>query len=355
MAVLSSSAAAGADPGTTEERAARAQRRSSRWDRGTRAGLAAAAFVPALALAFLAYQLAREAYPSIVFNGLHFFTTKVFSPGRAYATGVEVHNGYKALSGARFGILPLLWGTLMSSLIALALALPVSVGGAIFLVERLPRRLQGLLGVFLELLAGIPSVVFGLWGVATFGPLLARDVEKPVASLGLPWLSGVVAPTGQGLLTASVVLAVMIVPIVAATTRELVGAVPATAREGAVALGLTRSESVRLVTLPYIRTGVMAAALLGWGRAVGETIAVLLISGDILNTYPHSLFATFTTMAATIAGLLDSALQDSTGMAVRALAEVGLVLLAVTVVTNFVGRRLSRRLAGPGLPVGRGV
>lgn len=308
-----------------------------------------------MALVFLAYELIRQAYPSILFNGTSFFTTKVFSPGSAYATGVEVHNGYKAVKGAHFGILTLMWGTLVSSLIALAIAVPVSVGGAILLVERLPRRLQGPLGVFLELLAGIPSVVFGLWGLATLGPVLARDVYKPVASLGIPWFDRAIAPTGQGLLTASLVLCVMIIPIIAATTRELIRSVPQTTREGAVALGLTRSESVRLVTVPFIRTGVLAAALLGWGRALGETIAVLLISGYNLNGYPQSIFAAFTTMAATIAGFLDGAIQDPTGMAVHALAEVGLVLLFVTVVTNFAGRLITRRLATPGLPIGRGV
>ncbi|MGH9078186.1 MAG: phosphate ABC transporter permease subunit PstC, partial [Acidimicrobiales bacterium] len=330
-------------------------RRARCWDVGARAGLAVAALVPGLLLAFLAYQLVKQAYPSIVFNGTHFFTTNVFSPGSPYATGVQVHHGYQALKGARFGILPLLWGTLVSSVLALAIALPVSVGGAIFLVERLPRRLEGPLGIVLEMLAGIPSIVFGLWGVVTLGPVLARDVYKPISSLGIPWLTGAIAPTGQGLLTASLVLAVMIVPIVAATTRELIRSVPDTSREGAVALGLTRSEAVRLVTLPAVRTGVLAAALLGWGRALGETIAVLLISSDNFNGYPQSIFATFTTMAAGIASFLDGAIQDPTGMALHALAEVALVLLAVTLLTNFAGRLIAARLGGIGLPVGRGI
>ena len=326
-----------------------------RSDTAARVGLAVAGFVPGLALAFLAYELIRQAYPSIAFSGTRFFTTKVFSAGSAYATGVEVHNGYKAVHGARFGILPLIAGTMMSSLIALVMAVPISVGGAIMLVERLPRRLQGPLGVFLELLAGIPSVVFGLWGITTLGPALARDIYRPVASLGIPWFDSGIASTGQGLLTASLVLCVMIIPIIASTTRELIRSVPQTTREGALALGLTRSESVRLVTVPFVRTGVLAAALLGWGRALGETIAVLLISGDILDKYPHSIFDSFSTMAATIAGLLDGAIQDPTGMAVHALAEIGLVLLAVTLLTNFAGRLITRRLATPGLPIGRGV
>lgn len=322
-------------------------------DRALRAILAVAALVPTAALAFLAYDMLKSAYPAIVFNGWHFFTTKKFTMGNLYGS-TEVRNGYKAAHGASFGVLPLLFGTVVSSLIALLLAVPVAVGGAILLVEKMPQRVQGGLGVFLELLAGIPSVVFGLWGIYTFGPLLSRTVYKWIAALGIPWLSG---PTGagQGLLTASVVLAVMIIPIVASITRELVRAVPEVSKEGAYALGLTPTETVRFVTIPYIRSGLIAAAILGWARALGETIAVLVISGDALNIYPHNIFAPFSTMAATIAAFLDSALTDSTGMALHALAEVGLVLLGLTLFTNFAGRLVARRFSDTGLPVGRGV
>jgi phosphate transport system permease protein len=241
----------------------------------------------------------------------------------------------------------------VSSLIALVLAVPISVAGAILLVEKIPRRFQGALGVFLELLAGIPSVIFGLWGVYTFGPFMARDVYRWISDLHIPWLTGAVG-SGEGLLTASLVLTVMIIPIIAATTRELVRSVPVLTKEGAVGLGLTGSESVRLITLPFIRTGVIAASFLGWGRALGETIAVLLISGDISTNYPHNIFSPFSTMAATIAVSLDSALGDSTGMAVHVLAELSLVLLAITLITNFIGRIITSRLGG-NLPVGAGI
>ena len=305
-------------------------------------GLAVAAFIPGVALACLAAEMIWQAYPSIRDNGTSFFTGHVFA----------ISSGYSGT--ASFGILPLLWGTLISSLIALAIALPVAVGGAILLVERIPKRLQGPLSVFLELLAGIPSVVFGLWGVFTFGPLLSRDIYKPISKLGLPWLSSGVTPNGSGMLTASLVLCVMIIPIIASTTRELLRSVPQTSKEGAVALGLNGSEAVRVVTLPFVRTGVIAAAFLGWGRALGETIAVLLISNNNANGYPHSIFAGFTTMAATIAQDLDTAL--TVPAALHALAEVGLVLLAVTLITNFIGRLIAQRFGGgAGLPVGRGV
>jgi len=334
----------------------RARRRSelTQRDRFVRGVLGIAAIIPTFALAFLAYQMVKSAFPAIVFNGWHFFTTKQFSLGNQYATTFEVHHGYKAPQGASYGILPLLFGTLISSLIALLFAVPISVAGAILLVERMPLRVQGFLGVFLELLAGIPSVIFGLWGIYTFGPFLSRTVYRWIADLNIPWLRG---PTGagEGLLTASLVLSVMIIPIIASITRELVRSVPPLAKEGAVALGLTPSEVVRFVTIPYIRTGVIAASILGWARALGETIAVLIIGGDLLGSYPKSIFDPFSTIAATIAALLDSALTDATGMAVHALAEVGLVLLVVTLATNLGGRLLTRRFSDAGLPVGRGV
>ena len=317
-----------------------------------RAVLLVAGVVPTAALAFLTYQMVRQAIPAVRFNGWHFFQTQTFDLGNQYGNP-QVRHGEHALPKAQFGVLAMLFGTLVSSLIALVLAVPVAVGGAMVLVEKLPERLQGPLGIFLELLAGIPSVVFGLWGVYTLGPLLHRTVFRWISDLGIPWFK-LTTGNGQGLATASVVLAVMIIPIIASITRELVRAVPVVAKEGAVALALTSSESVRYVTMPYIRTGVVAAAILGWARALGETIAVLLISGNKLGI-PHSVFDPFTTMAAGIAALLDGALQDSTGMDIHALAEVGLVLLVVTMVTNFGGRLLSRRFSDAGLPVGRGV
>lgn len=334
---------------------ARARRRSELTgrDRVVRGFLAVAGVVPTAALAFLTYQMVKSAYPAIVFNGWHFFTSRTFTIGNLYGNVVSKH-GYKAPAGASYGIGPLLFGTLISSLIALVLAVPVSVLGAILLVEKLPDRVQGTLGIFLELLAGIPSVIFGLWGVYTFGPFLSRTVFRWISDLGIPWFNGRTG-NGEGLLSASVVLAIMIIPIIASITRELVRAVPEISKEGAAALGLTPVETVRFVILPYIRTGVIAAAILGWARALGETIAVLIISGNALSTYPHSVFDPFSTIASTIAAFLDSALTDATGMAVHALAEVGLVLLVVTMITNFGGRLIANRFSDEGLPVGRGI
>jgi phosphate transport system permease protein len=323
-------------------------------DRVVRSVLGVFALLPAAALVFLAYQMFKLAYPAIVFSGWHFFS-KSFTIGNQYGTGsLQDHHGYKAQPGASFGVLEMLFGTVVSSGIALVIAVPVSVGGAIFLVERLPLRYQGTLGAFLELLAGIPSIVFGLWGYLTFGPFLARDVYPAITDLGIPWFKGPVN-NGQSVATASLVLAVMIIPIIASTTRELIRSVPELTKEGAVALGLTPSESVRLVTMPFVRTGIVAASILGLARALGETVAVLFISGASLSGYPHSIFAQFSTMAASIANILDAALTDGTGMALHALAEVGLLLLVITLIANFGGRLIATRLGGGGLPVGRGV
>ena len=353
---MATTTATPAAPSPEKPLSERARRRSefTTGDLFVRAALGVMALLPAAALVFLAYEMFRQAYPAIVFNGTHFFTSTKFDIGNQFSTGaLEVHHGYKAQPGASFGVLLMLFGTLVSSLIALVIAVPVSVGGAIFLVERLPPRLQGPLGISLELLAGIPSVVWGLWGYLTFAPVMARDVYPYLADLHIPWITRPIQ--SQNVLTTSLVLAVMIIPIIASTTRELIRSVPALSKEGAVALGLTRSESVRLVTIPFVRTGILAASLLGWARALGETIAVLFISGASLSGYPHSIFQSFATLASSITNILDSALTDGTKMALHSLAEVGLVLLAITLITNFAGRLVTSRLAGPGLPVGRGI
>lgn len=324
-------------------------------DQVVRMVLLVAAILPTLALAFLAYQMIKSAYPAIVFSGWDFFSTKSFSVGTGgYNTTLVHRHGYTASGGASFGILTLLFGTFVSSIFALIIAVPVAVGGAILLVEKLPARVADIFGVFLELLAGIPSVVYGLWGYLTLAPLLARHIYVPISNLGIPWFTKQ-ASSGQGLLTSSLVLSLMIIPIIASTTRELVRSVPTLTKEGAVGLGLTNSETVRLVTLPFVRSGVVAATFLGWGRALGETLAILMISGNFTNNFPNSIYAPFSTMAASIARLLDAALSDPTGMSVHALAYVGLVLLIITLVTNFIGRLIASKFSGVALPVGAGL
>ena len=313
------------------------------------------AYAPLFMLVVIALVMAVSAWPAIRYSGLGFFTGKIFTFGNLYSGSPTVHNGVSAPHNARYGAAPLIVGTLYSSLIALVVAIPISVGGVLMLVERLPRQAQGLLGLFLELLAGIPSVVFGLWGIIIFGPLVASHLYPAVAAvLGfIPAFRGPVG-AGQGLLTASLVLSVMIVPIIAATTRDLVRTVPVLHKEGALALGMTRFEVVRVVIFPFVRNGIFAAALLGWARALGETMAVLMLAGNALNIFPYNVYAPASTIAATIAATLDGALTDATGMAVHALAEAGLVLLIISLVTNWAGRMIVRRTSGAALPVGRG-
>lgn len=342
------------------DRAGRSQRDHRRseltgGDRIVRAVLLAAGALPALALLYLVVYLLKEAYPAIVFNGSHFLTSSTFDIGSQYGTTFEVRHGYRALQHASFGIDLILFGTVASSLIALVFAVPISIGGAVLLVERVPARVENVIGVFLELLAGIPSVVFGLWGYFTFGPFLAHYVFPAVSALHIPWLHGKVPVPFEGLATASLVLAAMIIPIIAATVRELVRSVPQVSREGATALGLTASESVRAVTFPFISGGIVAASILGLARALGETIAVLIISGFNLSSFPRTVYDPFATMSGTVADVLDSALTDGTGMALHALAEVSLVLLVITLLANFGGRLIAQRFGGVSLPVGRGV
>ncbi|MBV8195321.1 MAG: phosphate ABC transporter permease subunit PstC [Candidatus Dormibacteraeota bacterium] len=326
-------------------------------DRILRGLSAVMAVIPGGLVGFLAILMIVTALPAIVFNGTNFFTGTTFTLGNLYATTTTTHNGVVAPHGAQYGALTFIIGTLSTSLIALAVAIPVSVGGVLMLTEWVPRRLQNSLSVFLELLAGIPSVVFGLWGVVVLGPFLAQHVYPALAHINvvIPWFGGPIVASGQGLLTAALVLAVMIIPIIASTTRGLIRQVPILAKEGALALGMTRYETVKVVTIPYIRRGIVAASLLGWGRALGETIAVLLISGNALNSIPHSIFAQTSTVASTIAALLDAALTDFTNMGVHALAELGLLLLFISLVTNFGGRLIVRRISSGALPVGRGI
>jgi len=329
----------------------------TRGDRIARAITLLAALVPAGLLFFLAGEIVSAAIPAFIYSGWGFFTGQIFTFGNLYATTLSHHHGITAPHAAAYGALPFIFGTLASSLIALAIALPVAVGAMLVLTERLPWRVRSGLSVFVEVLAGIPSVAYGFWGVLFFGPFLAQNIYPTLSRvLGIiPPFRGSVG-AGEGLLTTSLVLAVMIVPIIASTTRELMRTVPILAKEGAMALGMTPYETFKVVTLPYVRRGILAAAVLGWARALGETMAVLVISGDLLNRLPSNIYGPFSTLAGTIVDLLDSALTDATGMGVHALAALACVLLLITVATNLVGRLIIRSAAGDlVLPIGRGV
>jgi phosphate transport system permease protein len=304
-----------------------------------KAWLAVVAGVLPATLAAIILFLAIYSWPAMHFNGPGFVVRDVWNLGNLYADPITVH-GTQIQPGASYGILFLIVGTLLTTLIALLLAVPVGVGAAIFLAEAVPDNLRIWISFCVELLMAIPSVVFGLWGYVVVIPFLGRHLFPFFAhTIGrvIPFFAG---PTGSGygLLTAAVVLSLMIVPIIAATLRDALVNQPASMREAALALGATRFEALWRVTLPGARRTLIGATFLALGRALGETMAVLMVSGNALNYLPHNLYDPISTMAAFIVSQLDSALQDPTGMAVRSLAEIALVLSVISIIVNGVAR-----------------
>ena len=312
--------------------------------------------LPLVGLGFVLTVLAFKAWPAIRVNGFSFFTSSQWNPGSTYSAAVRTHGVAHPL-GSSYGAWPLIAGTLQTSVIAVLIALPVSLGTAFALTERLPRWLSRPLGFFVEVLAGIPSVVIGLWGVLALGPFLARHVFPLVAN-HLPnvpvlrYFRGSVG-YGEGLLTSGIVLALMIVPIIASTTRDLFKQVPPLPKEGAEALGMTDAEVARWVTIPWVRSGIIGATVLGLGRALGETIAVAMVSGSILGRVAPTIYSPMTTIAATIVSQLDSAATDGTGFAIATLAEAGLLLAVISVVVNTSARLIVQRTSRHSAPVGR--
>jgi phosphate transport system permease protein len=236
-------------------------------------------------------------------------------------------------------------GTLVTSTLALLFALPLALGVAIFLVELCPAPLRRPIATAVELLAGIPSIVYGMWGLFVFAPWFAKHVQIPVmmsAQPGTLWeriTTGV--PNGAGILTASLILAIMILPFMSATLRELLLTIPTQVRESAYGLGSTTFETIRKVSLPYIRTGAIGAVMLGLGRALGETMAVTFIIGNA-HGFPTSLFASGSTIASTIA----NEFAEATGeLHTASLIALGLVLFAITFTVLALARILIGRQA----------
>lgn len=293
--------------------------------------------VPASMAAVLIF-LTVYSWPAILYNGARFVSGMNWNLGSLYANPITV-GGVEILPGASYGILFLIAGTLLTTLIAMLIAVPVGVGAAIFLAEAVPPRPRLWLSFLVELLAAIPSVVFGLWGYAVVVPLMAHHIFPAMAS-AFGWIPGFGEPTGSGfgLLTAGIVLSLMIVPLITATLRDAIDSQPAAVREASSALGATRFETVWRVIMPGLRSVLIGSCVLAMGRALGETMAVLMVSGNAVNTLPQTIYAPVSTMAAFIASQLDSALQDPTGLAVRSLAEVALVLCIIAVIVNSIAR-----------------
>lgn len=243
-----------------------------------------------------------------------------------------------------FGALAFVYGTLVTSAVAIVVALPVSVGLAVFLVEMGPARLRPLVSFLVETLAAIPSVVYGLWGLFVLVPWL-RDVVEPAlgAALGfLPLFQG--PPIGLGFLAAGLILAVMILPTIASVTIEVLKTTPPALREGALALGATRWEAIRMAVLPNARPGIVGAALLGLGRALGETMAVTMVIGNSPEIRA-SLFAPGYSLPSVIANEFAEATTD---VHLAALAGLALVLFGITVALNAAARLLVRAVQGAG-------
>jgi phosphate ABC transporter permease protein PstC len=245
------------------------------------------------------------------------------------------------VSRSIYGALPLVVGTLVTSAIALAIGVPVAVATALYLTELCPRRMRGLLTVLLELLAAVPSVVYGLWGVFVLIPNL-RGAEQWFGRTfdWVPFVGPDVA--GPNYFIAGLILAIMILPIVSAISREVIATVPDAQKEAALALGATRWEMIRMAVLPYSRAGISGAAMLGLGRAIGETIAVTLVIGNAPEI-GHTIFAQGYTLAAVIANEFGEAANNELHRA--ALIAAGLVLFLLTLVVNMAARAVVKRAA----------
>ena len=236
----------------------------------------------------------------------------------------------------RFGALPFIYVTLVSSLLALILAVPLAVGVAVFTTEMCPKALRGPLSFFVELLAAIPSVIYGLWAIFVLVPVLSGYVQ-PFLARTLGW-TGMFegSPYGIGMLAAGIILAIMIVPIISSITREVLMVVPQHQREGVLALGATRWEMIRMGVLRNARAGILGGIILGLGRALGETMAVTMVIGN-RPEIAKSLFAPGYTMASVLANEFSEATGD---VYLSALIEIGLALFLVTIIVNALAQLL---------------
>lgn len=291
--------------------------------------LLVALFVVAVVVSMVV-ALGADSMLSIRRFGFSFITSRTWNPIRS-----------------EFGALPFIYGTVMSSLIALVISVPLSLGIAVFLVEQAPYYISRPIGFLVELLAAIPSVVYGLWGIFVLAPFLRVYVEPQLARwLGwTPFFSGPI--TGIGLLTGGVILAIMVTPIISAVVRDVLAAVPGSQREAALALGATKWETIRVV-LVNGAPGIAGAVILGLGRALGETMAVTMLIGNRAQISP-SLFAPSYTIASAIANEFTEATED---LYLSALVELGLILFLVTFLVNGIARVLvwnvTRKTGGVG-------
>ena len=267
------------------------------------------------AVAAIGFALYRESILSIREFGFQFWRTDVWDP-----------------VAGEFGARPFIWGTLYSSILALVISTPIALGIAIYISELCPPALRRTLVFLTELLAAIPSIVYGLWGIFVLVPYVRQlEVATPEWMKAIPLFSG--PPLGVGMLSAALILSIMVIPFSSAVAREVLRSVPQAQREGAYALGATRWEAIRMA-LFYARTGIVGAVMLGFGRALGETMAVTMVIGNNPQV-TWSLYAPQYTMAAVLANEFAEATGD---LYLHALIEIGLVLFILTLIVNGISR-----------------
>jgi len=280
-----------------------------------RAGTGAFALLLIVIVAAIGVELYRQSLLSIKEFGWQFWQTDTWDP-----------------VAGEFGARPFIWGTLYSSILALLISTPIALGIAIFISELAPTRLRRPLVFLTELLAAIPSIVYGLWGIFVLVPFVRQlEAATPDALRSLPLFTG--PPLGVGMLSAALILSIMIIPFSSSVAREVLKSVPQAQREGAYALGATRWEAIRMA-LFYARTGIVGAIMLGFGRALGETMAVTMVIGNNPQI-TWSLFAPQYTMAAVLANEFTEAADD---LYLHALVEIGLVLFVITLIINAISR-----------------
>jgi phosphate transport system permease protein len=281
--------------------------------------MALCAFSLIVIVVLIAWMLVSKSAASMHAFGWHFFAGRNWDP----------------VSGS-FGALPFIYGTLVSSLLAVAMAVPLSLCVAIFVLDICPPRLRGPISFLTELLAAIPSVVYGLWAVFVLVPIV-RDQLGPVLEKSFGWTGLFAEPNfGVGMFTASVVLAIMIFPVICSISRDVMKAVPIHQREAALALGATRWEMLRISVLRNARLGIVGAVILGLGRALGETMAVTMVIGNHPDIMKNLLNPAYT-----LASVIANEFTEATGKVyVSALIEIGLALFLVTIVVNAIARLL---------------
>lgn len=293
-----------------------AQTRHTRPDEiAFRVGTGAFAILIIVLVVGIGYELLTQSQLAIRQFGWQFWQTDTWDP----------------VSG-EFGARPFIWGTLYSSILALAIATPIALGIAIYISELSPAWLRRPLVFLTELLAAIPSIVYGLWGMFVLVPFVRMlEINTPAWLKATPFFSG--PPLGLGMLTAAIILSIMVIPFTSSVAREVLRAVPQAQREGAYALGATRWEAIRMA-LFYARTGIVGAVMLGFGRALGETMAVTMVIGNTPKI-TASLFAPQYTMAAVLANEFTEAAD---ALYLNALVEIGLVLFVITLIVNVISR-----------------